>query len=509
MAFAGRLHHIKFWPPFLLLSITIGYSLYSEAVFMEIIRTLNSWILTHFSWLFSWSALLILVVISIIYFSPVSRVRIGGKEAKPILSKWRWFSITICTTIATGILFWGTAEPIIHLNQPPENLAIQAGSFQARDFAMSAMFMHWTLTPYGMYTITGLLFAVCYYNLKQPFQVGTLVYPLFGKVAHGKIGTVADIICLYCLIAGMAASLGAGILTVSGGLNTLFGFENNRFILAGVGMLIVITFMISAASGLMKGIRILSDFNVRIFFLIATIFLFFGPIYDLVLIAANGAYEYAVEFLPRSVNWDNNPGESWFQSWTVFNWANWLAWTPITALFLGRLSVGYTIKQYIQVNLFLPAIFGALWMTIFSGSALHWDMQTSGELYELMQARGPESVVYALIKKLPTELVIGSLFLITTFISYVTAADSNTSAMSNICTKDVTPEHPESPVFIKIIWGTIIGLIAWVMIASAGIDGIKIISVLGGFPALLIVVLVVLGAVKLLILSPDLDKLSK
>tara|TARA_Y100001972_G_scaffold129089_1_gene194083 strand:- start:5078 stop:6607 length:1530 start_codon:yes stop_codon:yes gene_type:complete len=509
MGFSDRLHHIKFWPPFLLLSITIGYSLYHEEAFMDIIQSLNAWILAHFSWLFSWSALLILLVLGIIYFSPVAEIRIGGRDAKPLLSKWRWFSITICTTIATGILFWGTAEPLMHLNQPPANLEIQAGSFQARDFAMSAMFMHWTLTPYGMYTITGLVFAICYYNLKQPFQVGSLVYPLFGKHAHGKVGTIADIICLYCLIAGMSASLGAGILTISGGLNNLFSFENNRFVLAIVGMLIVATFMVSAASGLMKGIRVLSDFNVRIFFLIAAIFLFFGPVTDLLLIAVNGAYEYAIEFLPRSVNWDNNPGESWFQSWTVFNWANWLAWTPITALFLGRLSIGYTVKQYIQVNLLLPAVFGAIWMTIFSGSALHWDMQTSGELFELMQAKGPESVVYALIKKLPTELVIGTLFLITTFISYVTAADSNTSAMSNICTKGVTPEHPESPVFIKIIWGTIIGLIAWIMIASAGIEGIKIISVLGGFPALLIVVLVVLGAVKLLIVSPDLDKLGK
>ncbi len=509
MELTDRLHHVKFWPPFLLLSVTIGFSLYNEDVFLERIQSLNSWILTHFSWLFSYSALLILFVLVIIYFSPVSKIRIGGRDAKPILSKWRWFSITICTTIATGILFWGTAEPIMHLNQPPENLALQAGSFQARDFAMSAMFMHWTLTPYGMYTLTGLVFAVCYYNLKQPFQVGSLVYPLFGKFAHGKVGTVADVICLYCLIAGMSASLGAGILTVSGGLSTLFDLERSRVILALVGMLIVVTFMISAASGLMRGIRILSDINLRIFFLIASIFLFFGPVSDLMLIAANGAYEYAIEFFPRSVNWDNNPGESWFQSWTVFNWANWLAWTPITALFLGRLSVGYTIKQYIQINLILPAIFGAIWMTIFSGSALHWDMQTSGELYELMQAKGPESVVYALIEKLPTELIIGSLFLITTFISYITAADSNTSAMSNICTKGVTPEHPESPVFIKIVWGIIIGLIAWVMIANAGIDGIKIISVLGGFPALLIVILVGIGAVRLLIISPDLNKLDR
>ncbi len=497
-----RLQHPKFWPPFLLLIITIGFSLYDEVRFMAIADSLNQWILTNFSWLFSWTALLILGVLLTIYFLPVANLRIGGKDAQPILSRWRWFSITICTTIATGILFWGTAEPLMHLNQPPENLHMVAGSEQARDFAMSAMFMHWTLTPYGMYTIAGLVFALCYYNLRQPFEVGSLLYPLFGKSAHGQFGVTADIICLYCLIAGMAASLGAGILTIAGGLDSLFGIQSGTWLMAAIGTLIVATFIVSAASGLLKGIRILSDYNVRIFFLIALIFLVFGPLVEMIRMAFSGGLEYAKEFLPRSVNWDENPGTAWFQSWTIFNWANWLAWTPITALFLGRLSVGYTVREYIRINLFFPALFGGLWMVIFSGSALHEDIQSSGQLYEMMQARGPESVIYALINKLPLDLVIGALFLVATFISYVTAADSNTSAMSGICTRGISPDHPESPVSIKIIWGIIIGLIAWVMVSTAGIGGIKIISVLGGFPALLIVILVVAGAVKMLIISP-------
>ncbi len=509
MYLLNRLHHIKFWPPFVLLSLTILFSISRKTQFLAFMQSINSWILTHFSWLFSWSAVLVLLLLGIIYFSPISSIKIGGKNAKPILTKWKWFSITICTTIATGLLFWGTAEPLMHLNNPPEALNLVAGSKEARNFAMSAMLMHWTITPYGIYTIAGLVFAISYYNLKQPFQVGSLVYPIFGKYAQGPIGTATDIICLYALIAGMSASLGAGILTLAGGLSNLFDISRNQWVMGIIGSTIVITFIISAASGLMKGIRILSDYNVRIFFLIALIFLLFSPLEDLINITGSGGLQFVSTFLPHSVNWDNHLGKDWFQSWTVFNWANWLAWTPITALFLGRISVGYTIKQYIHVNLLLPALFGSIWIVIFSGNALHSDIQLGGEIYKLMQANGPESAIYALIEKMPFHVVIGAIFLIATFISYVTAADSNTSAMSGICTKGITPDHPESPIGIKVIWGIIIAVIAWVMITYAGIDGIKIISVLGGFPALFILLFIMAGAIKMLIISPDYRKLNE
>ncbi len=504
-----QLHHIKFWPPFLFLSITIGFSLIYEDSFLKWLQSVNNSLLSHFGWVFSWGALFFLLILFIIYWSPVSKMRIGGPTAQPMLSRWKWFSITICTTIATGILFWGTAEPLYHLNQPPEALGFQAGGLQARNFAMSSMFMHWTFTPYGIYTLAGLVFAISYYNKNQPFQIGSLLFPVVGSKSQHQIGTIADIICLYSLIAGMSASLGAGILTIAGGLHHVLDIDNNTILLGIIGFLILITFIISAASGLMKGIRILSDFNLKIFFVLAAIFLFAGPMTSLLEIGFGGLIEYLVNFFPRSINWGDELGAQWFQSWTIFNWANWLAWTPITALFLGKLSVGYTVREYIHINLVFPALFGALWMIIFSGTALYTDLENNGQLFQMLQSTGPEVVIYQLIDNIPFSTIITGFFLLVTFISYVTAADSNTSAMSNICTKGITPDHPESPLYIKVAWGLIIGLIAWIMITFAGIDGIKMISVLGGFPALIIMLFVAIGALRIVLNSFKTDKLPE
>lgn len=494
-----RLNPVKFWPPIILLTITVGFSLVAKESFIASISLANQWVLTNFSWLFSWSVLGFVILIVIIYCSPLGKIRIGGDQAKPMLSKWRWFSITLCTTIATGILFWGTAEPLFHFHQPPENLGLKPGSTSSRIFSMSTIFLHWTISPYAIYTIASLMFSYCFYNLKRPFEVGATLFPLLGNKSNGGIGSVVDIICLYGLVAGMAASLGAGILTLAGGLENVFGIQATASVLGFVALAIVASFVASASSGLMRGIRVLSSYNLIGFIILAIFFFLFGPTWFLIENATTGFGSFIVNALPRSINWDNSLGQSWFESWTIFNWANWLAWAPITALFLGRLGKGYTIRTFIRMNLLYTSAFGALWMAIFSGSSIFYDRQSSGAIYDLVINVGAENAIYEILNQLPLKQLTSGFFLLITFISYVTAADSNTSAMSNICTKGITTENQESPLFIQVIWGTIIGTLAWVMISYSGMEGIKMISVLGGFPALFLVIAIALGAIKLLI----------
>lgn len=494
-----QLNPIKFWPAVILLFGTIGYSFIDPDAFLHYAQAANDWVLTYFSWLFSWSVLLFLLLLVIIYLSPFGKLKIGGPAATPLLSPWRWFSITLCTTIATGILFWGTAEPLFHFREPPSSLGIQPGSDAARIFSMSTMFLHWTLSPYAIYTMAALLFAWCFYNLGQPFSVSATLYPLFGRISDKPMGHLTDTICLFGLIAGMSASLGAGILTISGGLDQLLGISYSLPGVILIALLIVITFTMSAASGLLKGITWLSDFNTKGFVLLAMLFLITGPTGFLISNGAESSLAYITHFFPRSINWGNQLNTSWFESWTIFNWANWLAWAPITALFLGRLGRGYTVRTFIHMNLLWPALFGGVWMAIFSGMAIHADTLAKAGLFQEMQTAGAETVIYHLIGNLEYPKLIGAFFLLLTFLSYVTAADSNTSAMSNLCSYEIDNNHQESSTWIKALWGTIVGALACIMLSGSGMNGIKMISVLGGFPALFLMIAMGFGWIKLLL----------
>lgn len=460
------------------------------------IKSINRWILVNFGWLFTWSSFIFLIVLLVIYFSPVGKVKIGGEDAEPLLSQWKWFSITLCTTIATGILFWGTAEPLYHLHEPPAGVGLMANSLESSEFSMSILFMNWSFTPYGVYTIAGLTFALSYYNMKQPFSMTALLYPLLGRHAHSGIGTLMDNVYLYALVAGMSASLGAGMLALMGGLESNLGMTSSNTLLAFIGLAIIISFIISSATGLQKGIQILSTWNIRGFFLLAAVILMLGPMSGVLGLGLSGIGEYVTTFLPRSTDIGSTLDDAWQFDWTIQYLANWFAWAPIAALFLGRIARGYTVRAFIRFNLIFPSLFAIGWMIIFGGSAMIVDMEQGGALYDTMKASGEESVMYNLFHYVGYGKVISIFALILIFVSYVTAADSNISAMSAMSTSGITPDNPEAPTYIKAIWGVLIGTVTWVMMSSAGIDGIRILSVLGGFPALFLIILVTVGLVK-------------
>lgn len=215
-----QLNKKVFFPPILLLIGTVIFSLVNNVLFSSLVNRLNTWILKYFGFLFSWSSFIFLILLSITYFSPIAKYKIGGKSAVPLLTKPRWLAISICTTVATGILFWGCAEPLTHYGQPPLK-GVAPFSEASMQFAMSTMFMHWSFTPYAIYCITGLVFALAFYNMNQKFSVSA-VFGISKQQQNTTTNTLIDIICLYALVLGMSASLGAGIYSLIGGLEDLF-----------------------------------------------------------------------------------------------------------------------------------------------------------------------------------------------------------------------------------------------------------------------------------------------
>lgn len=481
-----RINRPVFLIPLAVLAAAVLASLWQREAFLAAEVAINDWVLTWFGPAFALAGVAFLALLAAVALSPLGRTIIGGPEAKPLLGRWRWFAVMLCTTIATGILFWGAAEPLFHLNAPPPMLGLEPGSDGAAAFAMSTMFLHWTLTPYGIYTVAALAFALVYYNRREPFSLSSLFVPLIGPRAHGPVGSGIDIICLYALVAGMAASMGAGILALAGGIEGLGGFAGGAGLRWTIMALIVASFLISAATGLQKGIAGLSLLNTWIFFAIIVFVLLAGPTAQMLGLSLRGGADYAATFVPRNLGFGVD--RDWHRQWTIFNWANWMAWAPVTALFLGRLAVGYSVRAFILFNLVLPALFGAVWMTAIAGATILIDQQSGASLYTLLVERGPDPVLFKLFDALGGGPVVTGIVLFTIFLSYVAGADANVSAMSALSTHGISPERPEAPLWVQAVWGVTVGLVAMVLVAAAGIDGIRMMSVLGGFPALFVIV---------------------
>lgn len=459
--------------------------------FLAVVTQINDFILDTFSHAFNIVVILCLLTCIYIPFSKIGNLKIGGEDAKPLFSKVKWFAIVLCTTIATGILFWGTSEPFYHFFEPPNISSLSDNDTEKVYFSLSSLFLHWSFSPYAIYSIPALMFAIAYYNKEQGFSLGSSLFTLFNLKQRIKLGVIIDNLSMFALIMGMSASLGAGILSLRGGILKIFDTNiDPNIITLIVALVIVLSFIISASTGLLKGIKNLSFLNLIVFVILLVIVLFNSDlrIFDFILPSLK---QYATTLATGNMSFFEDA--DWVQSWTIFYWANWMAWAPITALFLGRLSYGRTVKEFMLVNWVLPSLFAIFWMSVFGGNLLFLQHEGIFDFAPVLYEKGPEAIVYSFFRLFPFSTLMIILFIFTTYISYVTAADSNTEALGGISSLGISPDSPSPSVKIKILWGVIIGATAITAINFAGVKGIKMVSNLGGLPSLFLLFFILIS----------------
>jgi choline-glycine betaine transporter len=191
--------------------------------------------------------------------------------------------------------------------------------------------------------------------------------------------------------------------------------------------------------------------------------------------------------------------EKWGKDWTVFYWAVWLAWAPITACFLGRISYGRTVREFMLVNFIFPSLFAIVWMSIFSGTALYMETM-GGNLFEVKKEFGEQAVSYEVFKQFRFSTAIIIFYMVSAFVCFVTSSDSNMSAMASISSTGISPENPEGNQWLKIAWGVSVGAVAWVVISFAGgVAGLRMLSNLGGFPAAILELLMIASLTRVVL----------
>lgn len=227
--------------------------------------------------------------------------------------------------------------------------------------------------------------------------------------------------------------------------------------------------------------------NTWLYFIGAAFIFVVGPTSFILALGVESLGVYLSEFFSRSLATGASGNSQWPGWWTVAFFASWFAWAPLSCLFLGKIARGYTVRQFIIVNLILPSVFAFCWFSIFSGSSLYYDTQLGGVMYEAYQSSGFASLIYVLFAQLPGHQLLSILFILACLITFITAADSNTDAIGGLCTHGITAEQTRSPLWIKALWGGAVAFVAWVSASFIGVDGIKMLFNLSGVPGLLIV----------------------
>lgn len=485
----SKLRNRVYWPPIFLMALAVLLFVIDTDGFGKILQSAHGKVLDNCGWLYTGTTFLMLISSVLLFLHPIARVRVGGEDAKPILPAWAWFSITICTTLATGIIFWGAAEPLAHFKNMPDFDWLPAPTDQDRTkFALAALYLDWSFHAYGIYAIPSVLFAYLFFNRRLPVSISTAFVPLFGEARLAQLADRIDMICIFVLSIGVSSSVGTGLIMVAGFLDHMFGVGQGPIVLGLVALVVVLSFVASAASGITRGIKWLSMFNFAILLMLFAFMLIFGIGVKAALVSWLDSFGFLLRHnLDMSVPESFFRPHPWSRDWPIFYWSSWIAWAPVTSVFLARLAYGRRIWQVLLVVFVLPSLFTSIWLGVYGSNALSLDMIHNGVLSEISAKLGPQSVIYKVFDYLPWSQVMQWVVFGTAFLSLVTAADSNTEVMSQIVARS-GEKSSRTEVLVKLIWGLVVGSLAWVMVAFLGVDGLRVLNNIAGFPSVFIII---------------------
>lgn len=483
-----KLNPLAFWPAFILLLIFVVVSvtnLDSLATAIEFCRVVLQ---KYTNWAMLFFTLLLVLFLFGLCFSPIGNIRLGGKHATPDFTIWQWFTISLCSCIGSGMLFWGTGEPIFHFMQPPAALDLVSQSREAAIFAISQTTLHVTFGQYSIYTSVGVAIALVAYNMNLPLSVSAPFYTVVKGPKREGLVSFIHFMCLLALCCAVGCSAAAAIMQISGGIGYVLNLASGPMLQIIVAFLLITLYTTSAMTGIKNGMRVISNIKTTLLFFFMIFILFMGPT-TFILNLSTEALGYFINTFFRNSTLMNTfiEKDTWTSDWTAAYLAGQYIFAPLLGLYLARLARGRTVRQFILVNVLAPTLFCFIWISIFGGVAIFLQHTGGADIWHMVSNGHIEQAIYTTFNVLPASKIMIGLFTITCIFSIIAMADPITTALATISTKG-TLVNEEAPNRLKLIWGPLAGIIGLLLAVTGGINAIRGIWTVMGVPMMILVI---------------------
>ncbi|MCB1141008.1 MAG: BCCT family transporter [Leptospiraceae bacterium] len=438
-----------------------------------------------FGWFYLMATFAFLVFSIYLLFSPYKNIKLGNDDEEPEYPFFPWLAMLFAAGMGIGLVFWGVAEPIYHYSHPPMGMAERLTPEAAR-LAFRYSFFHWGLHPWSVYTVIALAIAYSQFRKGESGLISVTLRPLLGDRVDGTPGKIIDMIAVIATAFGVATSLGLGSLQITAGLSRLFGWEQTLQSNTIVIIIATILFLISANTGLDRGIKFLSNTNMIIALLLFGFVFFVGPTSFIMEVFTTTLGSYFKEFLPMSFRMTPFTNQKWLGEWTLFYWAWWIAWAPFVGTFIARISRGRTIREFVTGVLFVPSVMSALWFSVMGGSALYSELFENSNIVRAVDL-DVSTAVFVALEKLPFGSFLGGIAILLVIVFFVTSADSATFVMGMLSTKgSLNPGNS-----VKIIWGILQAMIAIALLMSGGLKALQTVLIIIALPFSFILVAII------------------
>ena len=504
---------------------------------------------------------------------PSGKKIMGVPGEKPEFSNFSWFSMMFGAGLGVGLMVFATAEPLGLWGSNPLTVTgeVEGSTPEAVKSAYRYTFAHYGFHAWSIYVVTGLCLAYYAYTRDMPLTIRSALTPLFGKAVNGILGHIVDVLGVVATILGVSVTIGFGVSQFIDGVYAITGVEwimnmggdvptpSKAGLIAGL-LAIMTMSIISAVSGVGRGVKYLSNLNLVLSLILLLTFVVFGSFLFAMSTYGTAFVDYILNFVSLSFNsygpqsaaefaaglpeaakpyadelragatnaWGSFDGFKsglegaaseldnatltaayaagtdgrlfgWQAGWTTFYWAWWIAFSPFVGLFLARISKGRSVREFIIGCVFAPAMVCFAWMTILGGTAI--SLELSGAAQGAISGASQTNQLFATLGQmieggLLSGLTIMCVVLIMTFL--VTSADSGILVMNTI----MSGGSQETGIKHRIVWGLILTAVIGTLILAAGdnnpMDALKNAMIIGALPFTMVMGLMCVSLIKAL-----------
>ena len=444
--------------------------------------------------------------------------------------------------LGVGLMVFATAEPLGLWGSNPAVLSgeVAGNSEAAVQSGYRYTFLHYGFHAWAIYVTTGLSLAYYAYTRDMPLTIRSALTPLFGRLLNGFLGHVVDVLGVVATILGVSVTIGFGVSQFIDGMYAITGM-NWMMDMSGeapapgtvgliAGLLVIMGLsIISAVSGVGRGVKYLSNLNLVLSIILLLTFVIFGSFLFAMTTYATALVDYLLHYVSLSFGaygpqsaadfaaglpaeaapyadalrggatnaWGsfdgfkaglegdaaNLPEEvlqtayaageqgrqfGWQAGWTTFYWAWWIAFSPFVGLFLARISKGRSVREFIIGCVLAPALVCFAWMTILGGTAIDLEL-TGGADGAIIGASNTAKLFVTLSQMIEgsflSAITIMCVVLIMTFL--VTSADSGILVMNTI----MSGGEQKTGIKHRIVWGLILTAVIGTLLIAGNASG--------------------------------------
>ncbi|MDO4908822.1 MAG: BCCT family transporter [Corynebacterium sp.] len=484
-------------PTLAIILAVVVWGLASPSNFTDFAANALAWVVDSFGWAFVlFSSMFVLFTLGIAV-SRFGNIRLGGDKEGPEFSTMSWIAMMFAAGMGIGLMFYGTTEPLtFYRNGVPGH---EPGNVST---AFAQTMFHWTLHPWSIYAIVGLAIAYSTYRMGRKQLISAAFTPLIGeKHAEGWVGRIIDILSIIATVFGTAASLGIGATQIGAGLDRA-GLVHNPSMKVIIGIVVILTgaYIISAVSGVGKGIQYISNANMVIAAILALFVFVLGPTINILNIFPTALGSYFDLFFEMASRTGDSSGDnvaSWLSSWTIFYWAWWISWSPFVGMFVARISRGRTIREFLIGTVIVPSILSVVWFSIFGGSATH--LERIG--HSIWGEGDSKSQLFDLLHTMTGGFIAGIVAMILLATFFITSADSASAVMGTLS------QHGrlDPSGWVAAFWGICTAAIGITLLVTGGtssLTNLQYVTIIVASPFLLIIVGLMFATIKGLLEDP-------